>query len=104
MIEYENKKVIEREQLLAVILKIITDMISDWEMEFDDTFDADSYLGADFGLQSVELLRLISGIQQKYDQTLIPFEELFLKDSAVVEDIQISELVDFLFRHLNKPN
>ncbi len=104
MVEDRSRLIVSEKLVFEDVLKFIKEITSDWEMEFSQPIGSDTYLGADIGFQSMDLVRLISEIQQNYDQALIPFEELFLKDGAVVADIRVSELVAFLAEHMNSLN
>jgi acyl carrier protein len=89
------------QSLLNDIVALVDQIMTGGDLGFEQSIGPESFLGADLGFKSIDAVNLISEIQQKYDRTALPFEELFLRNSSEIQDIRLSELVDFLFIHLN---
>jgi hypothetical protein len=59
-------------------------------------------LGEDLALSSIDVLNLFVAIQQRYVETVLPFQDLIGEGDQVKQDIQVSNLLDFLHKHLNQ--
>jgi acyl carrier protein len=101
MLEFNAKDRYEEEAILDDLIRIFEEMSSGWEMRFKSSIGPEIFLGADLGFKSVDLVRLIAAIQKGYDRQDLPFQELFIPDDRPVEDLRVSDLVDFLHKHLN---
>jgi len=102
MLDRKSNNRNDKKTILDRLTKIITEMFSGWEMQFEGSIGPETFLGAELGFKSLDFVRLVTAIQQQYSQKYIPFQELFVSDNDVVlEDIQVSHLVDFLYKHLN---
>jgi acyl carrier protein len=92
----------QAESLYREVLAAIGGVLSDWEPE---DIALESRLGADLGMSSIELVRLAGALQRRLGGGPIPFQELFVaEDGAIVQDIRVSRLVDFLAAHGAKEN
>jgi acyl carrier protein len=69
-------------------------------MDFDVPIGLETYLGADIGFKSIDVVLLIAAIQKHYGEIILPFEELIIQGDQVKQDIQVSELVRFLLERL----
>lgn len=103
MADFKGKAPNEKERILDDVVTILEGMSSGWEMQFEGSIGPETFLGANLGLKSVDLVRLVAAIQKHYHRQDLPFQELFFPDDPRVEDLQVSDLVDFLHRHLNHP-
>ena len=101
MLDSNKENTHSREAIMNDVTRIIGELLSEWEMQFEDSIGAETLLGADLAFGSIDIVRLISEIQQLYAHQLIPFQELFMRDDEIVVDLRVSDLVDFLHRHLN---
>lgn len=61
----------------------------------------ETYLGGDIGMQSIDLIRLVSEIQQIYNSVFIPFQEMFINEEGeIITDITIKDITLFIFSKL----
>lgn len=98
----ESRKSYTKEVILQDTIKAIKGVNSGWETQFNSSIGPDTFLGADLAFKSLDLVRLVASIQQNYSHKIIPFQELFISDNgSILQDIQISHLVSFLYKHLN---
>ena len=91
---------ISEKEILSDILRLVENTSADWEMDFGQPINEETYLGRDLGFTSMDLVRLIAEIQRTYERDSIPFEELLIKEDTVVLDVQIKDLVRFLYDQL----
>ena len=61
----------------------------------------ESRLGADLEMSSLQMVQLAGAVQRRLGARPFPFQELFYEDEDQhAQDIQVSQLVDFLYRQL----
>jgi acyl carrier protein len=90
---------ITRGSVLETVLSILSKMDEDGELEVEIT--PETWLVADMGLESIDVVVLGTTVQEHYHMSM-PFAE-FLAEVGQREtrDIQVREFVDFVVRHLN---
>ena len=83
MLEYRNNNHHDKKVVMNDLIRIIEEIASGWESQFERGIGPESLFGA--------------------DQEYIPFQDLFVSDNGeILQDIQVSHLVDFLHKHLNR--
>lgn len=88
-----------REEILADVLLLLHRLADDWEYDGDVT--EDTYLFADMGFESLDVVVLATAVQEHYGQVL-PFPEFFAEiGQRELRDISVGQWVDFVYRHLN---
>ena len=103
MLEYRKNNHHDKKVIMNDLIRIIEEIASGWESQFERGIGPESLFGADLGFRSLDFIRLITVIQQQYIQEYIPFQDLFVSDNGeILQDIQVSHLVDFLHKHLNR--
>ena len=93
--------VFEKDALLSYISSLIQDMASFWEVGFSDRIGPETRLVADLGLKSIQMVKMVLEIETHFKKNDLPFQELFMLKKDGVYDLKVSELVDFLYIHLN---
>jgi acyl carrier protein len=87
------------EEAMADALHLFRQLADDWEYGGDIT--PQTYLFADMGLQSLDVVVLAISTQERYGQVL-PFPDLFADmGQRGIRDISVGEWVDFVYAHLN---
>jgi acyl carrier protein len=103
MLKHRSNGLYDREAIMNDLIRYIEENVSEWESQFERAIGPESFFGADLGFKSLDFIRLITAIQQQHVQAYIPFQDLFVSDNGeVLQDIQVSQLVDFLHKHLHK--
>lgn len=88
-----------REAILKDVLSLLRELAGDWEYHGDIT--QDTYLFADMGLESLDVVVLGTAVQEHYGQVL-PFPEFFAEvGQRELQDISVGEWVDFVYKHLD---
>jgi acyl carrier protein len=88
-----------REEILTDVKLLLRRLADDWEYGGDIT--QDTYLLADMGFESLDVVVLGTAVQERYGQVL-PFPELFAEiGQRELRDISVGEWVDFIHQHLN---
>lgn len=92
--------IFDKEVILNDLLKILENTV-DWE-NFVGAIGPETRLVADLGFASADLVILASEIEEQYKRQNLPFYKLFMTaNGRYVDDLHVSELVNFLHNHLN---
>jgi acyl carrier protein len=88
-----------REAVLSDVLMLLQRVAADWD--FSGEITEHTYLSADLGFQSLDVVVLGTAVQEHYGR-LLPFSELFAAiGQQEVKDISVGEWVDFVYTHLD---
>lgn len=89
-----------REEVMADVLQLLNQLADDWE--YGGEITPQTYLFADMGLESLDVVVLATAIQEHYGRVM-PFPEFFAEiGQREIRDISVGEWVDFVHRHLNE--
>ena len=102
MLDNRNENTYSRDAIMNDVTRIIEELLSEWDMQFEAAIGSETLLGADLAFGSIDVVRLLSDIQQLYAHQVIPFQELFLRGDEIVVDLRVSDLVDFLQQNLEQ--
>jgi len=94
------KKAEDRSAIESKVIAVATETVADWDLDLPGPITADTRLMKDLNFESIDIVQFAVGIERAFDHKGLPFERLFIKDSAFVDDITISELTDFLCTEL----
>jgi len=94
---------ISRETILSDLLRMIADIVQDWDLDFAGGLSPGTRLVSDLGFQSIDVVMLIGEIQKHYDTRNLPFERLLIRDGRYVPEIRIADVADFVHVHLGAP-
>lgn len=90
------------DSILKDVIGAINVLNSGSHMPLKGSIGPESLLGADLGLKSLDLIRLVGAIQQLYSHKFIPFQDMFVtKDGNALLDVSVSHIVLFLHEQLN---
>ena len=88
------------EEVMADLLRLLGQLADDWEYFGEIT--PRTYLFADMGLESLDIVVLATSIQERYGQVM-PFPEFFAEiGQRDIRDISVGEWADFVHQHLNE--
>ena len=92
---------LDKETILADVLKILEEMTAEWETGFAGSMGPETRLVGDLYLESIDVVQLVVSIEEHFQRQDLPFQKLLMSDGRYVDDIRMGELVDFLHAHLN---
>ncbi|GIX45858.1 MAG: acyl carrier protein [Candidatus Tectimicrobiota bacterium] len=92
---------LSRETILHGVVQILTDMTADWEDAFTGPIGPETRLVADLAFESIDVVQLAVAIEEHFQHPNLPFQKLLMRDGRYVEDLQVADLVEFLYTHLN---
>jgi hypothetical protein len=102
--DQDSKNRFSKDDILTDVIGIIKNMTADWEIEFGTNIGPQTYLVAELEFKSIKLAQLASLMEEHFKNKDLPFQELIIKpDGRVVEDLQVFDIVDFLYKYLKAP-
>jgi len=91
----------EQQVVRDAVVRILNDMTSDWETEFAGPIGPDTHLVAELGFCSIDIVQLAIALEEFFECKGLPFQQvLTTADGKYVDDITVSELVQFLCRNV----
>jgi acyl carrier protein len=75
-------------------------MTSDWDTGLSGDIEGETSLMCDLTFESIDVVMLIVAIEERFRRKGLPFEELMMVDGRYVEDLKVSDVVDFLDKNL----
>jgi acyl carrier protein len=92
-----------KEAIFEDMVRILEDMTSDWDTDFEGGITRETRLIEDLGFESIDVVQLIVAIEEHFGRKKMPFERLIMRDGRYVDEIIVGDAVDFLHEELNKP-
>ena len=89
-----------REEIERDLITILTDMTSDWDLSYTDGIQGGTRLMADLAFESIDVVQLIVAIEAHVKRRHLHFEHLLMSDGRYVQELQVSQIVDFLDKAL----
>ena len=90
---------VSQDSILLDVLNLLKELARDWEYSGEIT--PETWLFADLGFESIDAVILASFVQKHYGRPF-PFPQLLADlGQREVKDLRISELVSFIYQHLN---
>lgn len=95
--EEQDIALIKRATILGDVLRLLAEIMSDWDNGFAGPATQDSFLVQDIGCTSGDLVPLEIALEDHFKTRPLNCHELFVKPDGRVVDVKVSELVDFLY-------
>lgn len=89
-----------RETIERDLLALLTDMTSDWDVAHTGEIKPDTRLMADLSFESIDVVQLVVAIEAHFQRRHLKFEQLMMVDGRYVQELQVSQIVDFLDKQL----
>jgi acyl carrier protein len=90
-----------RNDIQSQAVSVLNHMTHDWELDLSDGIGPHTRLMRDLAFESIDVVQFVVALEQSFDRKGLPFEKLFMHEGDYVDDICVSEVVDFLFDQLN---
>jgi acyl carrier protein len=94
------KRVENRASIENKVIAVADEMVADWGLDLPGGITKDTSLVEGLNFESIDIVQFAVGIERAFDRKGLPFERLFMKDGAYVDDVTISEVTDFLCTEL----
>jgi acyl carrier protein len=89
-----------RDAVLQDVVATLEEMVSeDWDVAPSGPIGPDTRLVADLQFASIDLVALLSDVEELYQRRDWPFEELLMVDGRYVDDLSVGQIADFLYAH-----
>ena len=85
-----------REGILAEVVKVLTELTEDWDVDFGAGLGADTRLVSDLSFESIDVVHFVTALEEHYGRRDLPFQDILMEDGKYVEDIRGGDVVDFL--------
>ena len=82
------------------VIEILEEMTREWDTEFSGKIGPGTRLMQDLTLESIDIVMLIVAIEEKFGKKGLPFDTLLMEDGRYVEELQVSQIADFLKTNL----
>jgi len=90
------------EELERGVCVLLTDMTSDWDLEYGEPINGETRLMADLAFTSIDVVQLVVGIEALVQRRHLHFEHLLMVDGRYVMELQVKQIADFLVEQLAK--
>ena len=90
----------DRAAIEEKVIAVANETVADWGLDLPGGITRDTRLVQDLNFESIDIVQFAVGIERAFDRKGLPFERLFMKDGAYVEDLSISEVTEFLCTEL----
>jgi acyl carrier protein len=87
--------ILKQEAIIKTVIVIVEDLVQDWELNFDEAIDQQTFLVNDLNFSSVDIIQLCVALEQNYECKL-GFHELLMEDGKYVGDLSIKQISIFL--------
>ena len=92
----------QRPDIERAVLEMLENLTCDWETDFTGPIGPHTCLVADLACCSIDIVQLAIALEEHFGKRNLPFQQLVTTaEGNYVDDIKVSELVDFLCEHLN---
>ena len=85
-----------REALEKTVISVLDDTVQDWDIEIEGGIGGTTTLIGDLAFESIDVVQFCVALEQALGRKGLPFEKLFIKDGAYVDDVSVGQVVDFL--------
>ncbi len=99
----QTNTLLTKEKIEAKVIEALEAMTADWELDLDKGINSETRLMEDLAFESIDVVQLVVALEQRLNRKNIPFEHLFMEEGDYVDDLVVSEIVEFLEGELQKP-
>lgn len=90
----------ERASILNKVIQILENMTQDWDLDYAGEMNENVKLVEDLTFASIDIIQLVVALEEAFQRRDLPIDKLLLKDGRYVDEIVVSNIVDFLKDHL----
>lgn len=90
----------QKADIQSQIISLLNDMTQDWDLDTGMEIGPGTALMGDLSFESIDMVQLAVALEQSFDKKGLPFEELFMREGDYVDELHVSEVVDFISRHV----
>lgn len=87
-------------EIQVKIIKLVEQIVQDWEVDLDESINSDILLVKDLGFASMDFIQLVVSVEEEFQQKL-GFHDLLIQEGEYVTDLSVGQLVSFVEEKLN---
>lgn len=95
----QNISGFSKEDIKNKLTRVLEEMTADWDL--DCSINPTTRLIEDLMFESIDIVRFVVAVEQAFNVKGLPFEKLFMQDGDYVDEILVSQVVDFLHNRLS---
>lgn len=84
------------------IKSILEDVTQDWDLDLEEGIGPSTKLVEDLSFSSIDIIHLVVAIEEHFNRPKMGFEDLLMEDGRYVDDLAVSELVQFVEQRLGE--
>jgi acyl carrier protein len=100
MTDIETRPDSREQQIRDALVRILTDMTADWELDLPDGIGGGTELIGDLGCESIDIVMFIVAVEERFGQKSLPFETLLMEGDRYVTELSVDDVTAFLEREL----
>jgi acyl carrier protein len=93
---------LDRSSILDQVVRIVSDMTADWDLELSGGIRPETLLIADLSFESIDVVQFVVALEERFGRRGLPFEKLLMVDGRYVDDLSVFQVVGFLHDHLGR--
>lgn len=84
------------------VIEILSELTADWDdLGLNGSIGPDTAIVGELGFESLDVVYLVTAIEERYDRRDLPFEQLLMVDGSYVTDLTVKQIAQFLREQLN---
>jgi acyl carrier protein len=85
------------EQYEKDVIEILGELTADWDdLGLNAPIGPDTAIVAELGFESLDVVYLVTSIEERYGRRDMPFEQLLMVDGSYVTDLTVKQIAQFL--------
>lgn len=79
------------------VIEILSDLTADWDdLGLNGPLGPNTAVVAELGFESLDVVYMVTAIEERYDRRDLPFEQLLMVDGSYVSDLTVKQIAAFL--------
>ena len=100
MTDMETRADSREQEIRTALVRILTDMTVDWELDLPHGIRGSTGLIGDLGCESIDIVMFIVAVEERFGQKSLPFESLLMEGDRYVTELSVDQVTSFLEREL----
>lgn len=90
------------EQYEKDVIEILKELTADWDdLGGGGALGPDTGIVADLGFESLDVVYMVTAIEERYARRDLPFEQLLMVEGSYVTDLTVRQIAQFLQQSMN---
>jgi acyl carrier protein len=88
------------DQYVQDTIEMLQELTSDWDTDLESQISPTTSIVSDLGFESLDVVYLVTAIEQRYGRRDLPFEKLLMVDGRYVDDLTVTQIAAFLQKNV----